>query len=41
VAFKLRVQYPGAIYHVMNRGDRQEPIFKGDVDQRRWLETLR
>ncbi len=24
---KLRVQYPGAIYHVMNRGDRREPIF--------------
>ena len=25
----LRIQYPGAIYHVMNRGDRREP--KGDV----------
>jgi hypothetical protein len=22
---KLRVQYPSAIYHVMNRGDRREP----------------
>lgn len=28
MARKLRVQYPGAIYHVMNRGDRREPIFK-------------
>lgn len=27
---KLRVQYPGAIYHVMNRGDRSEPIFDDD-----------
>ncbi|MBM3758494.1 MAG: transposase, partial [Acidobacteria bacterium] len=25
---QLRVQYPGAIYHVMNRGDRREEIFK-------------
>jgi hypothetical protein len=24
---KLRIQYPGAIYHVMDRGDRQEDIF--------------
>jgi hypothetical protein len=23
MARKLRIQYPGAIYHVMNRGDRQ------------------
>ena len=28
MARKLRVQYPDAIYHVMNRGDRREPIFK-------------
>ena len=27
MARKLRVEYPGAIYHVMNRGDRHEPIF--------------
>jgi REP element-mobilizing transposase RayT len=37
---KLRVEYPGAIYHVMNRGDRREPIFKDNVDHRRFLETL-
>src|SRR5437867_1723382 len=40
VARKLRVQYPGAIYHVMNRGDRREPIFKDDADRKRFLETL-
>ena len=33
MARKLRVQYPGAIYHVMNRGDRREPIFKDDQDR--------
>jgi hypothetical protein len=33
MARKLRVEYEGAIYHVMNRGDRQEPIFRDDQDQ--------
>ncbi len=28
---KLRVQYPGAIYHVLSRGDRREDIFLDDV----------
>jgi putative transposase len=36
----LRVQYPGAIYHVMNRGDRREPIFLDDADRERFLATL-
>jgi REP element-mobilizing transposase RayT len=40
VARKLRVEYPGAIYHVMNRGDHREPIFKDDEDRKRFLETL-
>ena len=30
---KLRIQYPGAIYHVMNRGDRREAIFKDDRER--------
>jgi putative transposase len=40
VARKLRVEYPGAIYHAMNRGDRREPIFLDDVDRRSFVETL-
>jgi putative transposase len=40
MARKLRVQYPGAIYHLMNRGDRREPIFKDDADRQRFVETL-
>ena len=40
MARKLRVEYPGAIYHVMNRGDRREAIFKDDADRKRFLETL-
>jgi hypothetical protein len=34
------VEYPGAIYHVMNRGDRREAIFKDDTDRQMFLETL-
>jgi REP element-mobilizing transposase RayT len=37
---KLRVEYPGAVYHVMSRGDQREAIFKGDVDRERLLATL-
>ena len=36
----MRFQYPGAIYHVMNRGDRQENIFVDDVDRQDFLKTL-
>ena len=37
---KLRVEYEGAIYHVMSRGDRREPIFKDDADRELFLATL-
>jgi REP element-mobilizing transposase RayT len=37
---KLRIQYPGAIYHVMNRGDQREDIFNDDADRERFLSTL-
>jgi len=40
MARKLRMEYPGAIYHVMNRGDRREPIFKDDEDRQRFLTAL-
>ncbi|MGA2748773.1 MAG: transposase [Verrucomicrobiota bacterium] len=37
---KLRVQYEGAIYHVINRGDRGEAIFIEDDDRWLFLKTL-
>jgi REP element-mobilizing transposase RayT len=40
MARKLRVEYPGAIYHVMSRGDRRELIFLDDADRQRFVETL-
>jgi hypothetical protein len=32
MARKLRIEYPGAIYHVMHRGDWREPIFRDHAD---------
>src|SRR4030095_6604970 len=40
MARKLRLEYKGAIYHVLNRGDRRKPIFRDDADRRLFLETL-
>ena len=40
MARELRVQYPGAIYHVMNRGDHREAVFHDAHDPRLFLATL-
>jgi putative transposase len=37
---KLRIQYPGAMYHVMNRGDQREAIFEDAEDRQKFLATL-
>jgi putative transposase len=36
----LRIEYPGAVYHVTSRGDRREPIAKDDTDRAMFLEVL-
>jgi putative transposase len=40
VARPIRIEYPGAAYHVMARGNRGERIFHDDADRHRFLETL-
>ena len=40
MARKARVEFEGAVYHVLDRGDRQEAIFMDDADRRRFLATL-
>ena len=40
MARPLRIQYPGAVYHVMARGSHGQPIFADDPDRKRFLETL-
>ena len=36
----LRVEYAGAFYHVINRGNAREKIFYGDKDRDRFLQYL-
>ena len=41
MARKLRIEYPWAIYHVMNRGDPRDPIFHSLKDRgRSWLKVV-
>jgi len=37
---KARVEFPGAVYHLLDRGDRQEAIFHDDADREQFLATL-
>ena len=37
---KLRLEYAGAIYHVMNRGNRRENIFRGKADRELFVAAL-
>ena len=41
MARPLRIQYPGAVYHVTSRGNAGQPIFKDDRDREEFLVTLR
>ena len=40
MARKARVEFEGAVYHLLDRGDRREAIFRDDVDRERFLATL-
>ncbi|MHB1246055.1 MAG: transposase, partial [Sulfuriferula sp.] len=33
----LRIEFPGALYHVTSRGDRREPIFEDDADRQAFM----
>ena len=33
----LRVEFPGALYHVTSRGDRRESIYLDEADRQQWL----
>jgi len=37
MAWKLRVEYPGAVYHVMSRGSERRDIFLDDRDKEFFL----
>ena len=36
----LRIQFPGAVYHVMNRGAARQPTFKDDKDYQVFLDAV-
>ena len=36
----LRIEFPGALYHVTSRGDRREDIFVDDNDRARLLAVV-
>ena len=36
----LRIEFPGAIYHVASRGDRREPVYRDDEDRTAQLEII-
>ena len=40
MARPLRIEYAGAVYHVMARGNQGRAIFRDDRDRRRFLETV-
>ncbi len=40
MARPLRIEYPGAVYHVTSRGNEKKPIFKDDDDRASFLSIL-
>jgi REP element-mobilizing transposase RayT len=41
MARPLRIQFPGALYHVTVRGNKKAPIFLNDIDRKIFLKTMR
>ncbi|PAW78004.1 MAG: hypothetical protein B9S32_08895 [Verrucomicrobia bacterium Tous-C9LFEB] len=41
MARSIRIEFPGAIYHVMSRGDRREAIFLDEADRELFLSGLK
>ena len=40
MARAMRIEYPGAVYHITSRGNGRGDIFLGDDDRRQFLELL-
>ncbi|MFV1964000.1 MAG: transposase [Pirellulaceae bacterium] len=40
MARPIRIEYSGAIYHVMSRGNARQAIFRDDIDQQKLLDGL-
>ena len=40
MARPIRIEYPGAVYHVICRGNNRQAIYRDDQDRKRYLEKL-
>lgn len=40
MARPLRLEFPGALYHVTSRGDRREDVYLDEIDHQTWLSVL-
>ena len=40
MARPVRIEYPGAFYHVISRGNERRAVFRGDDDYKLFLSTL-
>jgi len=40
MARPLRIEYPGAVYHVTSRGNEKKPVYRDDHDRETFLNTL-
>lgn len=40
MARPLRIEYPGAVYHVICRGNNRQAVYRDDQDRKRYLEKL-
>jgi hypothetical protein len=40
MARPLRIEYPGAVYHITSRGNARENIYLSDEDRENFLDTI-
>lgn len=40
MARPLRIEYPGAVYHITSRGNEQRPIFRDDFDRQQFVDIF-
>jgi REP element-mobilizing transposase RayT len=40
MARPLRIEYPGAVYHITTRGNTRQEVFLDDADREKFLEVL-
>ena len=41
MARALRIEFPGAVYHVTSRGNARQVIVRDDLDREKWMDWLR